>query len=238
MENRRLRILFLSLIFVIIALISGLILYFNVNKNNQTEDISSDTIFPTRVPVMYKSPTIVSNTPLFTEALLPGKNQIFTIVFNESIADKKIKILLTKLPTGEPEENSMSVEISSEVKDKGKTLLVQTQEQIQPFHEYSLIILDKNNETLISITYISGNIEITKAEQNNLDLRGFLPRETPNYKLTYNEESNTYIFNFKYNAQSDVPIQTQYETAKQQAEEFIRSSGIDLNSIVIEWRHS
>lgn len=235
MENKKIQIAIISLISIVVAVIISIIILYNTRD---TIDISPDQdIFPTPVPLQYKSPDVTDVKPRYTQALVPGNQQKFIITFAESAFNKSLKILLTHAHIARPDD-MQSVEITTEFESKGTILTITTQEIIKPSHTYSLIILDARNQTLVSTSYTSSQTVINRAPSNNTELQQFLPHETATYKLSYNETTNKYIFNFKINSNSSDTLQTQYEQAKLQAEEYIRSRGIDINSIVIEWRHS
>lgn len=236
MQQNRLLIIMLAFIFVFIGIVIGLIIYLNAN-DTPIED-SDIALFPTPVPILYTSPDVVSIDPPITTALLPGKDISFLITFTTSIREKPVKILLTRKPIIGIDESINSVSITSELTSFGKALSVTLQEPILPAQEYSLIVLGANDKTLVSSTYTSSSIEILRAPQNNPDLQQFLPYETPTFRLTYNENRNSYIFNFKINPNSTESLESQFNQAKQQAESYIRSKGIDINTIVIEWRRS
>ena len=211
-SNRsRLYIIFFAAIFLFIIAICVVIFRANQHTSQKQEDI---TIFPTAAPLFYKSQSVISVMPTYTTVLNPGKNEEFTIRLSQSILHNSLKILLTKVKPSETSDKTTSVPISTAFKDSGKTIIVSMQEPVEIYHEYSLIIIDQNNKTLLSTTYLTSNVEISVVQKNNLELKQFLPYETLNYKLSYNELRNEYIFNFKVDPSSPTGFKEQYEEAK------------------------
>lgn len=237
MSLKTVKLLFFGGIILFTILIIALIMYINVS-NKKTGDAPIPPSFPTPVPLLYQSPAIESFAPPITQALIPGQHQIFTVEFNKAVPSESLRILLTKKGLGNTQDTAASVPISADSSSGGKVLIIHMLEPVNASHEYSLVVIDKNNIPLVSSTYASAHVEISPAPSNNLALREYLPYETTTYRLSYNENRNSYIFNFKINPESPDNIQSQYEQAKIQAEDWIQSRGIDINSIVIEWRHS
>jgi hypothetical protein len=241
MENNRFttfQIIWFSIIGIFVVVVVGLLVFININTQDSIMENPSDTIFPTAVPLGYSSADVTAVSPSYSSLLTPGEKEIFTVSFSTSVQEKTLKILLSKKKYDDTSESIVSVPIATELLDKGKSLLISMQEEVEIYHEYSLTIIDGNNKTLTSTTYLTSNVVISRAPSNNPTLQQYLPHETASYILSYNERRNTYIFNFKVDPSSTLGFSEQFESAKQQAEEFIQSRGIDINSIVIEWRHS
>lgn len=235
MRDKKILIFIITLTVFILVLI-GIIIAFNARTSSNQP--GTQAIFPTPVPLIYKSTTVESVVPPISSVLLAGQKQTFSVNFNTQVSTGSFKILLTSKAFSDSAEKEVSIPFTTSITSSGKTLAIQTTNNILPSHSYALIILDSKNRTLLSASYSSGNVEISTAPGNNPELKQYLPYETSTYKLTYNERRNTYIFNLKINSNSQESLIQQFENAKKQAEDFIKSKGIDINSIVIDWRHS
>ncbi len=180
--------------------------------------------------------SVASFTPETSFPLIPDQNITFKISFNNpvSLSDLSVSLVQEEIIT----EGVSIVPINLLLENENKTLAVTPQTIIKGYSEYNLVIKDKSGRELLNETYLSNQPIPTPAASNNLELSNFLPHETSNYRLSYLPSRNIYIFNFIYNPNSSEDLQTQYERAKQQAEEFIESKGINLEEIVIEWRYS
>lgn len=190
------------------------------NSNQQTITIQVLSVIPTE------------NTPL-----IPGKTQTFIIRLNEDIrlSDIGVKLLVNNYSI---QETPREAGITLEIKDN-QSLYVTTKETVRAYSNYQLILENsQRNENFYEANFISDKPQASPAPSNNPTLAQYLPYETNSFILTFHPDSNTYIFNFKYNDASREPLQTQYDQAKQEAIKFIQGKGIELNSIVIEWRYS
>jgi hypothetical protein len=182
-----------------------------------------------------KSPMVVNITPDDNSILTPGEIQTFSVKFNSPIAKESMYVFFRAKDNIE-EENYKAVEFSQTLSENNTLLSIKTVSPILVFHNYNLTIYQANGAKLLQVTYTSDRFERTKEPQNNPELAKYLPHETSSYTLSYIENLNLYIFSFNYNAESEESLDSQYEKAKQDAERFIESKGIDLNSIKIEWR--
>lgn len=181
---------------------------------------------------------ILSLTPNEFTILKAGERKKITVSFKNPIAPNSINITLTKLQYTK-EQNPTEVPINTTYNGNASTLTVSLQETILPFSQYVLTITDReNNKVLLRASYNSRDIQPTKPANNNQELKQYLPHETTSYKLSFNELRGVYVFNFKINSNSQISLSRQYEIAKKEAEDFIKNKGININSIVIEWRHS
>jgi len=108
-----------------------------------------------------------------------------------------------------------------------------------PDTDYQLDFLNtKTNAVFYQAHYISSNPEPTAIPSNNNSLKNFLPYNATNFILEYNSALNLYVFHFIYNPSSADSIDVQLNNAKQDAINFIKSKGIDPNSIVIQYKSS
>lgn len=219
--------LFLVVVMFVISLI-----------NNPTPSTNPQTAQNAPAPALGDYPNVISLEPSELDILPAGTNQNFTITFKSKVTLDQVSISLTK-QNYTTKQNPTLVESKASLNENTTTLTISPTDSIQPFNKYILTITDKSNNTkLLSATYNSRDISPTIPVNNNPELKQFLPHETPSYKLSFNTYRGVYVFNFKINPNSTISLTTQYENAKREAEKFIRNKGIDLNSIVIEWRHS
>lgn len=220
------------LLFFIILTILFLVLLFSIanqkSKNITGKNSSSNVTEESQLEVAGFNPDP-------SETLIPSTNQTIYVTFNALINENSVRIDLTKKDIRKDESPQS---INSQNNINSNTLEIIILEPILPLMEYSLRIFDLKNNLISKATYISEDIKPTPVEKNNIELSNFLPYETESFRLSYNEEKNIYIFNFKYNEKSDDSLLDQYEKAKKQAIEYIESNNIDSNSIVIEWRYS
>jgi hypothetical protein len=194
-------------------------------------------VFPTVTPILGSNPV---NNPFFTlnpiesQILTPGQIQTFTITFTKPVAFNKYSLSVTK---SAPRTTEQKVDFTSSFGDR--SLQITLTEVIQPTTTYTITLQEKGSSNILfSVFYNSGNPPLPTIAQNNTQLQQYLPYETDSYILSYLPSRNIYIFNFKYDSTLSGGINDQYESAKKAAIEFITSKGININSIVIEWRHS
>lgn len=232
----KITILILALSFVVVVVTIVVIILINIQQR-ESEEFPIELV-PTPVPLLYNTPEVLKTEPSYVQSLIPGQIQKFTITFTDSISDKPLQSFLTTRSITNQSDSLKHVSISSQLVSGGEILEIRTNEDILPSQEYSLTVIDEDGQTLVSATYTSSSIAVSPVKNNNQELRNYLPHETNNYRLIYLESTNTYIFNFKANSSSPDSYIDQYNQAKSDAEEFIRSRGIDLNSIIVEWRHS
>lgn len=207
-----------------------------------SENRRSESASPTPVSTIDKPvgnyQNILSLSPNEFTILKAGERKKITVSFKNPIAPNSINITLTKLQYTK-EQNPTEVPINTTYNGNASTLTVSLQEPIQTFSQYVLTITDReNNKVLLRASYNSRDIQPTKPANNNQELKQYLPHETTSYKLSFNELRGVYVFNFKINPNSQISLSRQYEIAKKEAEDFIKNKGININSIVIEWRHS
>lgn len=208
-----------------------------MSKKPTAPQVSEVTPTPTHI-LKTKDVTIVKITPEKTSILKPGEKQTFSIEFEKPISLDLFRVDATqkRVTTDEPPK---AISFQRELTSISKSLSIILRESILPLSEYTISLTNKKtNETIFEISYLSGELEPTPVQTNNLNLIPFLPYETANYRLIYNKEKNTYIFNFKYNPDSLENLEIQYQNAKQDAIKFIESKGIDVSTIVIKWRYS
>jgi hypothetical protein len=179
--------------------------------------------------------SVVSFSPPAETVLTPGNPIHITVVFNKPVRLDTISVVLTQklIQTDE----TTRVNITQDTTSSDKQLVITTKTPIKPYATYTFSISDKSSKkTLLSAVYSSDSAQPSPVQSNNPDLQQYLPYETGTYALSYLPKQNIYVFNFLFNPDDPTDIQTQFETAKQNALLFIKSKGIDPNSLLIDWR--
>jgi hypothetical protein len=119
--------------------------------------------------------------------------------------------------------------------------VITTKFHLLPNSFYTIRITRKQtNQEIAKVTYQTNDEEQTSPplNQEGQILRNSLPHETNSYRLRYNEETKTFIFNFIFQPSIPGSINNQYNNAREEAESFIRSLNIEPTKLVIEWKHS
>lgn len=190
----------------------------NPGNNNQVSSITIDKADPS------------SSTPLIV-----GTQPIFTLYFNTAVYKDQVTIVLQKKNIIQDTQYS-KIQFYSDFSSDNKSLRVKMGETVADNTAYYLEISDtRTKTTLFSNTYSSASPPPTFIPSNNLSLSQFLPYETSSYTLVYNTYQNLYVMHFIYNPDSADSPDTQFEKAKADATAFIKSKGIDINSIKIEF---
>jgi len=182
-------------------------------------------------------PSILSLEPSELKTITAGSIQNFKITFKSPVVTNQISSSLTR-KNYTTDQATSPVGIKTTYNYDTTTLTISPNEPIQPFSEYALTITNKNNIILLAAKFSSRDVPPTPPTNNNPKLKQYLPHETTSYKLSLNALREVYVFNFKITPGSTTSLSTQYQNAKREAEEFIKSKSIDLNSIIVEWRHS
>lgn len=178
----------------------------------------------------------VEISPSISTTLVPGEKQTFSLRFSKPTTQDALNIAVTETdlskdaaPTATPFSYSVA----------GASHILSLTEAIKPYRKYQILIKNAaSGNTILNVSYLSAAPAETPAATNNLDLIPYLPYETASYALSYNNQTNTYIFNFKYNPNSVDDLETQYQKAKQDAIDYIRSKEINESTLIIEWRYS
>lgn len=236
-SKRKILFIALSVFSIIVAF---LLLFFlsSIKKEVPKEkNIPTPSAYPT-TPISSGTGkiTVLNVTPKDNSILTPGKTQTFSIEFSQPTSLSDINIYLSKTSTGET--SPQSVDFSKDLSSDKKTVNITTTSPLVYFSKYYLSLKDKQNRTIFEASYFVDKPSPTAVTNNNPALKQYLPYQTSSYKLSYDENTNTYIFNFRYNPNSRDDLDTQYNKAKADAISFIQSKGIDINSITIDWKHS
>lgn len=178
---------------------------------------------------------LVSADPAQDVILFPGEKYDFTFVFTSPLP-QNIFVSLHSLEIGGTDEKE-TVPFTSRISPDRKTITLTPNKEINPSQQIILSIADEKT-IIFSTTYASERIRITPAPSNNPELKQYLPYETETYILSFSTRRSSYIFNLKLIENSPNSLEEQYQSAKSQAEAFIQSKGIDIDSLSIEWRRS
>lgn len=178
----------------------------------------------------------VEISPSISTTLVPGEKQAFSLQFSEPTVQDALNISVTETDLSRdstPSTSPFSYSVA------GVNHILSLAETIKPYRKYQILIKNAaSGNTILNVSYLSAAPVETPAATNNLDLIPYLPYETASYALSYNNQTNTYVFNFKYNPNSLDALETQYQKAKQDAIDYIRSKQIDESTLIIEWRYS
>lgn len=170
--------------------------------------------------------------------LTPNTYQTFNIQFTSAILQSYFKVLVIRQDVT-TDSTPKTEEVITDLTDNNTTLSITLKNPIQGYSSYEINLLSSaDNSPIFKIEYLSDKPQETPAPNNNTQLKQFLPYKTNSYELEYNEDTNIYLFHFIYNSDSSETLDSQYQKAKQAATNFIKSKGIDINSIIIEWRYS
>lgn len=167
-----------------------------------------------------------------------GKAAQFAFSFNQPIELNQFNIKVTKINITQDNSSTIADFVKQFSNDK-KTLILSLKEPVGAYTSYTITLSSaETGTTLYTASYFSQTPKASPATSNNLQLKQFLPYETNNFVLSYVVDTNTYVFNFKFDINNPATSSTQFDQAKQQALDFIKSKDIDPNSVVIDWRHS
>jgi hypothetical protein len=235
--------LFKNKILIIIGVVALLLVFIALSlsqKSSSQEDqgVSSPSATPTLSQNL--NTTVINNvSPSEGTTLETGKVQTFTIYLGKPLVIGQIKIILKSYDY--TKDNIFVSDVPFKATFTAHNVIeVRTTNPIVPHTTYLLQMTTlTDNKVVLNLTYSSQLAASPTPVQNNNDaLIPYLPHETDNYKLSYFAAQNMYVFNFKYDSSSDLNIIDQFNQAKQDAINFIQSKGIDINSIVIDWRSS
>lgn len=192
------------------------------------------------ISLLQKS-TPTQKTPVFS--VLPSSGSILglnqtpslTLISNQPFsASEKIGLVSQNIGS----DKVTPVDFSSN-QPSSQTLILTFNTPTTPSTLYTLTLTDKNtNNQLFRAQYLTNAPTPSPVPSNNPTLANYLPYDTTNYTLTYSSAQNIYIFDFKYNPVSSTPLTAQYDQAKSDAIDFIKSKGVDPTSVVVDWRHS
>lgn len=227
----------LLLIFLMMVIL--LIIFIQVFLNSQPKPKQKQSPEPV---IQFQAPIqapikVIGIKPDKTISLQPGTMQQFVIQFSQPVNLDSIHLVVERtditkdLPPYQAEQDTT---LSSD----RRSLTILLKKPVLPYSKYDLILTDTKKNAIFQASYLSGKETPMVVKINNFNLSTYLPYETTSFKLSYDKSRNIYVFNFKYDTESPDDLQNQYEKAKSEAVKFIESKEIDINTIVIEWRHS
>lgn len=215
-----------------------LALYFTQKSSPENHGEVSPSPTPTQSQNL--NTTVINNvSPSQGTTLESGKPQTFTIYLGKPLVIGQVKIVLKSYDYTQDSTFVTDVPFNATF-TANNVIEVKTASPITPHTTYLLQMTTlTDNKVVLNLTY-SSQLAASPApvQNNNTALIAYLPYETDTYKLSYFAAQNIYVFNFKYNPNSDVNITDQFNQAKQDAINFIQSKGVDINSITIDWRSS
>lgn len=190
---------------------------------------------------LLQKPISTQKTPMFSilpsSGVILGLNQTpsFTLISNQPFSTSE-KVSLVSQNIGSDKQTP--VDFSSK-QPSSQTLVLTFNTLTTPSTLYTLTITNiSTNKQLFEAQYLTNAPTPSPVPSNNPALANYLPYDTTNYTLTFSSAQNIYIFDFKYDPVSSTPLTAQYDQAKSDAIDFIKSKGVDPNSVVVDWRHS
>lgn len=216
--SKKLLVLVLVSIIVFIVLVLTFLIFISSSKSKPS-DSNSFTIEPNPGSIL----------PLDTKS-------VFTLTASKPLT-KNDKIDLKEQLVSS--ESSTKASFSTQIEPGNKTIILTLNSLPVPLSIYTVTVEDTSSNTqLFLASFTTDQPAPTPISSNNPNLAKYLPYETTNYKFSYDQSQNLYIFNFKYDSVSSVPSLDQYNQAKSDALNFIKSKGINPTSVVVDWRHS
>ena len=216
--------------FILVVIIFGIVI-FSFQEGSQKPAVSA-------VPTLEPNTAVVRVFPDEPQTLTAGIPHTFLVFFNKKISAPSLSVDLsyTDITQDNPEKVTAKTAVSQVSPNE---LLVKTEEPIKERSEYYLTVFNPQSYGILSsTTYLSGDIQPTIVPANNQQLKNFLPYDTNSYTLEYIPSQNIYVFHFKFDPTNPADITQQMQDAKQQAIQFIQSKGVDINSIVIQYKSS
>ena len=185
----------------------------------------------TTTPPIESNPAI-NLLPAAGTTLIPGNTLIFRITFKNTVSKNEMVATLTKRSPGK--EN---ITVPTNMLESENSIAIQTDEKVEQGMFYSLELVTKTGRIILSADYSSPSITPTPLPSNNTQLKDYLPYDTSNFLLDYNNSRNLYVMHFKFRSSDPGTIEQQFEKAKRDAQEFITSKGIQVNTVEIEYSY-
>lgn len=226
----------------VIVLFLGMTIYILFSPKpsaNTGKLVPVPTLYPTAYPKIIKKfdPSQLSLTPDESVRLLPEQKQTFRISFPSSTDTRYFTMQLTQAVV--PEETTSVAPITIVRDTDTNTFIVTMLSPVVSSTVYRLnIVNSQTNDIIYQAKYISQDLLPTPIPTNNEALKQYLPYETNQFLLSYNTSRNVYVFNLKIVVNDPSDLENQFQKAKEAAEAFIQSKGVDPASLVIEWRRS
>lgn len=170
--------------------------------------------------------------PAAGATLTPGNTLIFRVTFRNTVSKNEMVATLTKRSPGKENVTVPTNMLASE-----NSISIQADEKVEQGMFYSLELATTAGRIILSADYSSPSITPTPLPSNNAQLKEYLPYDTPNFLLDYNKSRNLYIMHFKFRSSDPGTIEQQFEKAKREAQEFIASKNIQVNTVEIEYSY-
>lgn len=223
------------ILFILIALTS--LLSKKPVKNTQNVLSPTSITTPTAGQARLKNDFISSVTPSVDHLLTAGQPATFSLELKKSMQLNNLLINLTSIDITKdagPVNEKVILDQS-----KVLTVTIKTTDPIKPKRRYILSIKNEPSESTLFVgNYRSVDVPPTPIPSNNPSLIQYLPHETESYRLLYFADQNLYISHFKYNPNISGTLDDQYQKAKNEARDFIKSKGIDPATLTIDFRRS
>ncbi len=216
----------LGIIAALIALTLLFLLVSSIKKQPQTPPVTGK-----KVPADKTTSLVKNITPPSTVLLPSGTTQTFLITLDPSLDPSSIKPAIT---ASSPSNASAATPVAFTTSLGKNTISLTTTVPIEQSTTY-LVSLSLRGTDIFRVSYLSSNPTPTIPPKNNPTLSAYLPYETLSYRLEFDKELNTYIMHFKYDIHSKDALSVQFNTAKQNVNEYIKSKGIDPSTIVIRY---
>ena len=179
---------------------------------------------------------VINLSPDGSTILAPHTKQEFSITFSNTV---KLRLVTITLSLNLENNEVRSIPISTTLSTDKKTIRILPIDPIQPDSDYNLSVKNATTgKTILAKAYISDVSMPTPVPSNNLSLAKYLPYQTKNFLLEYVPSLNVYLFHFLIDASSTDDLTTQFNKAKNDATDYIKSKGIDPSTLVIEWKNS
>lgn len=230
-----------SLIFPIVVGLILLIIVFAIaflsfEQANEPKTTNVNNSNPSIENVVSEAITVEKIIPSAPLPLKPGFPYSFTVYFKQPVSEQQILFTLSYVGLYD-DKPATPINISVDRQNE-KTYIIKTLDPIHQYGEYKLSVLKRvTAEEIFTKSYLTTDVIATPVPSNNPVLKPFLPHETPSYILEYFPDRNIYIFHFKYNPNLPTTAEVQFNTAQQEATNYIQSKGIPISSIIIEWKN-
>lgn len=222
---------FISIGLIGILCIFSLLLLFSSPQNKQSG--LSPFITPT-ILERHAGFSLASFLPSTDTPLEGNKVQRFTLIFNESLSDDTITSSIQETIIGSDTHTTLPSTVS--FNEAGNEITITSSRPFKQNASYQVILKKtKDNAVLFNKNYFTLAFTPTPLPNNNKALSEFLPHEGSNWILKYNPQRNLYYFSADITAGAPAEMEIQYSKAKDEALTFIKSKGIDPNTVTVDW---
>lgn len=226
-----------KILFIISLSLIGILFIFSILLLFSSPQKKQSSLSP------FITPTILERHAGFSlSAFLPGtdtplegnKIQRFTLVFNESLSSDALTSSIQETIIGSDIHTSVPSTVS--FNEAGNEVTITSTRPFKQNASYQVLLKKtKDNAVLFNKNYFTLAFTPTPLPNNNKALSESLPHEGSNWILKYNPERNLYYFSADITPGTPAEMEIQYNRAKDEALTFIKSKGIDPNTVTIEW---